>query len=194
MGTAGAGSFNPFTDRLSRDLRNDLSSGLLAALAGGSPAPFLAVAATYRQQPDLTPYARDYLAERLACYQVILAAANSDTPDQMALQVWDHELFFEFHELLEQRWLVATGIEKEVLQALIQAAGSYVHRRFGNTAGAEKMAARARETIKKYRDRLPSGFAPGPLLAGLADPNAPPPRFGAWAPTDRQCRHTRNKG
>jgi hypothetical protein len=184
------GAFDPFNDRLSRDLRNDLSAGLLAALAGNTPTPFLTVAAAYRQRPDLPPYARGYLAERLACYQVILAAAKPDNPDQMALQFWNHELFFEFHELLEQRWLLASGIEKEVLQGLIRAAGSYIHRRADNIAGADKMAARATETIKKYRDRLPPGFAAPPLLAGLSDPNGPPPRLGALVPTDLQCQHT----
>lgn len=190
LGSSGSGTFDPFNDRLSRDLRNDLSAGLLAALAGGDPAPFLTVAAAYRQQPDLPPYASDYLAERLACYRVVVATAGRDR-EQAPLLLWDHELFFEFHELLEQRWRQAAGVEKEVLQGLIRAAGSYVHRRAGNTAGAAKMAARAAGAIRQYRDRLPAGFAAEPLLAGLAATDAPPPRFGAWPPTGWRCRHTR---
>lgn len=191
MGCSGSGTFDPFNDRLSRDLRNDLSAGLLAALASGAPAPFLTVAAAYRQRPDLPPYASDYLAERLACYRAVIATATADAPDQAPRLLWNHELFFEFHELLEQRWRQAAGVEKEVLQGLIRAAGSYVLRRAGNTAGAAKMAARAAETITKYRDRLPAGFAAEPLLTGLAATDASPPRFGAWPPTGWQCRHTR---
>lgn len=165
----------------------------MRSLATGHPTPVLTVAAGYRRQADLAPYARDYLAERLACYQVVFASATGKDPDQLALLLWNHELFFEFHELLEKRWMGATGVEKEILQGLIRAAGSYIHRQSGNTAGARKMAARAQETIKKYRDRLPPGFTAEPLLAGLANADAPPPRFGPVAPTSRQCRHTRGR-
>ncbi len=184
--------FDPFNNRLSRDLRNGLSEALLAALEDLNPEPFEAAAAVFRQNPDLSPDQSDYLEARLACYRALLEQlGQKPDPDRMALLCWNHELFFEFHELLEKRWLKAEGAEKEILQGLIRAAGTYVHRHFGRAAGAAKMAARARETIEKYREALPAGFKAEPLLAGLADPAAPPPRFGAKARsrTGVGCRH-----
>jgi len=186
----GAG-FDPFNNRLSRDLRNDLSEALLAALEDLNPEPFETTSAEFRHQPDLSPDQSDYLEARLACYRALLEELGPEPdPDRAALLCWNHELFFEFHELLEKRWMKAEGAEKEILQGLIRAAGTYVHRRSGHTAGAAKMAARARETIEKYRDNLPPGFAAEPLLDCLADPGAPPPRFGSLKAKTNHCRHT----
>lgn len=183
-------AFAPFSDRLSRDLRNTLSETLLAALAKQNPEPFEAVAQDFRHRPDLSPALAEYLGERLACYRAIIAQLRENPdPDQAALLLWDHELFFEFHELLEKRWLVATGVAKEVLQGLIRAAGTYVLRQQGQTAGAAKMAARARETLTKHQALLPPGFSADQLLVGLADPLARPPHLGTPIPTEQPCRH-----
>ena len=84
---------------------------------------------------------------------------------------------------------MTAGDEKVALQGLIRAAGTFVHRRAGNRAGAEKMAARALKTINHYRDFLPRGFEADRLLAFLADPEAPPPRFGPVTTTASQCQH-----
>lgn len=191
----GAPGFDPFNDRLSRDIRNTMSEALLAALDAGDPAPIEAAAAPFRQRSDLTAEQAAYLETRLSCYRSLLAQAlPAADPDWTALLCWDHELFFEFHELLERRWMKAAGPEKEILQGLIRAAGTFVHRQSGHTVGAAKMAARARKTIEKHRNRLPPGFAAEALLASLADPANPPPRFGRLAATDRPCRHTGTKG
>jgi hypothetical protein len=186
--------FDPFNHRLSRDLRNDLAKALLAALAAGKTGPVLATAARYRNRPGLGPELVSYLDERLACYLAVLAEVRrgeETEPDRLALALWNHELFFEFHELLEQRWLRAAGVEKAVLQALIRAAGTYIHRRYGHAAGAAKMAARARQIIEIHRRHLPPGFAAGPLLAALAEPDAPPPKFRAIDHDAKtvKCRH-----
>lgn len=185
-----SGGFDPFNNRLSRDLRNSMSEALLASLDGHGTAPIEVAAAAFRHHPDLNADQAAYLEMRLACYHAVLKQAlSANDPDRTAQLFWDHELFFEFHELLERRWLIADGSEKEILQGLIRAAGTFIHRQSGNIAGAGKMAARARETINKYRECLPPGFAAEPLLAALADPAVPPPRFGRPAPTDRPCRH-----
>lgn len=186
----GLAGFDPFSNRLSRDLRNTMSEALLACLDAHDPAPIEVAATAFRHHPDLNADQAAYLEMRLACYRAVLKQAlPANAPDTIALLFWDHQLFFEFHELLERRWLAADGPEKEILQGLIRAAGTFVHRQSGNMAGAEKMAARARETIRKYRYCLPPGFAAKPLLTALADPAVPPPRFGRLAPTDRPCRH-----
>jgi hypothetical protein len=197
MPAAGPQPFDPFNHRLSRDLRNDLSEALLKALANGKPDPVLETAGKYRARLDQDPELKDYLEARMACYLVVLEESGREggkDPDRQALALWNHELFFEFHELLEKRWLGATGLHKLVLQALIRAAGTYIHRRYGRRKGAEKMAARAREIIDQHRRELPDGFEAGILLAALADPAAPPPRFGAVTANDNRCHHTEASG
>lgn len=146
----GNAGFDPFNDRLSRDLRNGMSEALLAALDIHAPAPIEAAADSFRHHPDLSADQAVYLEARLACYRAVLTQTLPGAePDRIALLFWDHELFFEFHELLERRWLAADGSGKEILQGLIRAAGTFIHRRAGNSAGAGRMAARARETITK---------------------------------------------
>lgn len=189
MPAADSPPFDPFNDRLSRDLRNDLSEALLDALVQGQLDPVREMAAGYRIRPELGKERRRYLEERLACYEtVLLQLRQNSAPGLAPLLLWDHELFFEFHELLEKSWMRATGTEKEILQGLIRAAGTYIHHRYGHTEGAKKMAARAAATIAKHRRELPGGFSAEPLLAGLADPAAPPPRFGPAMPAG-SCRH-----
>ena len=184
--------FNPFTDRLSRDLRNDLSQSLLEALTTGSSAPLLRVDAKYRNLPGLGDGRGHYLTERLACYHVVLSnttdtRANSD---HIARLLWNHELFFEFHELLEKRWLAAEGNEKLILQALIRAAGVYILRQFDREAGAYKMAMRSREILIGIRETAPLGFSAEKLLAALSTSQGMPPKFDTTETTSCSCRHS----
>jgi len=186
-----AAGFDPFNDRLSRDLRNVMSVRLVDTLGGHNPASIEIAAAAFRHRSDLNADQAAYLETRLACYREVLKQViPGNEPDRTALLFWNHELYFEFHELLERRWLAAEGTEKEILQGLIRAAGAFIHRQAHNESGARKMAARARETIARYRKQLPSGFTAEPLLAALADPSAPPPHFGTRETNALPCRHS----
>jgi len=187
-------AFDPFNDRLSRDLRNDLSGALLAAIALGTANPIEDIATHYRQYSNLGKARDSYLVSRQACYLSVLAAISAKPTDNelIALLLWNHELFFELHEFLEQSWLVAKGTEKLLLQALIRAAGVYVHCQSGRHESAIKMAIRARDTIKQIQEELPLGFPADKLLDALADPLAPPPQFGVLPTTPVHCRHVGN--
>ena len=95
-----------------------------------------------------------------------------------AILLWDHALFFEVHDLLEHEWMRAEGKQKEMLQALIRAAGVYVHLARGNVRGAEKMAAKAVVGLVKHRDSLPAEIDLDLLLSKLQNRDKVPPLLG----------------
>ena len=145
--------FEPFQDRLSRDIRNALSAALPLALAQNDLAPVRTVAARYLHPGLAAPYAA-YIEARLAGYALALATINrtkATTPLAKALVLWDLELFFEVHEILEQAWHGAHGVEKEILQAMIRAAGFYIKGEYGYFEAGAKMAGRAVATLEKNR-------------------------------------------
>ncbi|MEW6219523.1 MAG: DUF309 domain-containing protein [Thermodesulfobacteriota bacterium] len=159
-------SFDPFGDRLARDLRNQLSQALAAALASGQPDPVLAVAAGFR--PRLAAVHLDYLDRRLAGYTTVLGRGpvTDDSGWWQALAaLWEQGLFFEVHELIEGRWRRARGQERAALHGLILAAGALVHREAGHDAAAVKMAGRARALLPRTSDLSPSPALPGLLAA-----------------------------
>ena len=168
--------FEPFQDRLSRDIRNDLSAALPLALAQHDLAPVRGVADRYLQQGLATPYAA-YIEARLAGYAkalAIIARAGAEDTLHRALVFWDLGLFFEVHEILEQAWHGAQGAEKEILQALIRAAGFYIKGEYGYFEAGAKMAARAVAALEKNRQGC-VGFDLEKLLESLRklDPIAP---------------------
>ena len=104
--------FEPFQDRLSRDIRNALSAALPLALAHNDLAPVRTVAARYLHPGLAAPYVA-YIEARLAGYALALTTINRTkalTPLAKALVLWDLELFFEVHEILEQAWRGAHGV------------------------------------------------------------------------------------
>jgi predicted metal-dependent hydrolase len=94
-----------------------------------------------------------------------------------ALVLWDNELFFETHEVLEGLWKESGGRARLILQALIRAAGYYIHLETGNQAGAEKMAARALEVLARYREEIPPFPGLDNLLQCLAQRAVRPPKL-----------------
>ena len=93
-----------------------------------------------------------------------------------ALVLWDLELFFEVHEILESVWIKATGSEKLVLQAMIRAAGMYIKLKDqNNIRGANKMASKAVKVLQANRQFFSNDFPLDLLLDKLKrlDPNPP---------------------
>ena len=168
--------FEPFQDRLSRDIRNDLAASLVKALQEGNLAPVLAVAARYQDQ-DIAPCYTEYIQDRITRYRAALAEIRQGSDDVFfrALVLWDLRLFFEVHEILEPAWLKAAGGEKLFLQALIRAAGVYIKLEYGYRKGAEKMAQRALPVLAQYQDLLARYCNPEKLLHALRDITLPPP-------------------
>jgi uncharacterized protein len=59
------------------------------------------------------------------------------------IELFNTGQFFDCHEVLEDIWRVATGEEREILHALIQAAVALHHLERGNLRGANSVLSRS---------------------------------------------------
>lgn len=170
--------FDPFRDRLSRDIRNELSASLLRCLSAQSLAPARQIADRFLAD-DPGPEQVAYIGDRLERYGRFLARVTEGPDDALwrSLVLWDLGLLFEVHEILEHAWLRAEGTEKSFLQAMIRAAGVYIKGEFGFAEAAAKMVAKALPVLVANRDRLSPYIDPERLLAALRAPSASPPRL-----------------
>jgi uncharacterized protein len=171
--------FDPFSDRFSRKIRNDLSEALMTSLRQLDLTPAREVADHYITS-ELQPKYRQYIDARMTSYQRALELIRSnhiEDPFDRALVLWDEGLFFEVHEILEQVWLKASGTTKLILQAMIRAAGMYVQLDHGNTKGASSMAAKAVAVLESNRKEIPDGFDIDLLLTRLKDVDPVPPKL-----------------
>ncbi len=171
--------FDPFEDRLCRDIRNELSEAFMDALAQLSIIPAEKMAEKYLSR-DLPQVCQEYIGDRLARYAKALDTIRQEKieePFSRALVLWDLGLFFEVHELLEEEWLAAGGVHKLVLQAMIRAAGVYIQLDHGNTKGARKMAVKSFETLTKHREAVPPIFDLDLLLEKLRKVDPMPPKL-----------------
>ncbi len=174
---AAMNQFDPFSDRLCRDLRNDLSKALMRSLHDLEMTPAQEVADRHITT-DLPSVCRHYIDERMVSYRkVVQIISRNQIEDtfQRALVLWDEELFFEVHEILEHVWLNSSGTTKLILQAMIRAAGMYVQLDQGNAKGAASMAAKAVAVFEAHRSEIPDVFDIDLLLTRLkdVDPVAP---------------------
>jgi len=167
---------DPFKDRISWDIRNDLSASLTQAMKEKDIAPALSVAERYLKQGLASCYT-DYIQDRLSGYRTFLDCIRQGPNDifWQALVLWDQKLFFEVHEVLEHAWLKSGGAEKLVLQAMIRAAGVYIKLEYGYRESARKIANRALPILEKHKEFLAAYFEPEKLLRCLKDFNLPPP-------------------
>jgi uncharacterized protein len=168
--------FQPFTDRLSRDIRNDLSKSLVTVIYDQSLDPARKIAGNYLQA-NPAPVYRDYINDRLSRYQRVLEIIGDRTNDPLfiALVLWDEQLFFEVHEILEHAWLKTKGEEKLFLQAMIRSAGVYVKRDAGYADVAARLCLKALPVLENNRHRLAPYTDPERLIQALRHGNAPPP-------------------
>jgi hypothetical protein len=170
--------FNPFEDRLSRDIRNDLSEGLADAVETGSSDKLTLIVENYRLQP-FADYYRDYLEDRYARYGQALQVirGNITDPINQALVLWNLGLFFEVHEILEHAWYSAEGNMKLTLQALIRAAGVYIKREYGFTDSADRIAAKAIPVLEANQEILGAYFKTEKLTSALKNTEGLPPKL-----------------
>ena len=168
--------FDPFRDRLSRDIRNDLSASLPTCMAQHQLTAALTVAERYLAG-NPGPEQVAYIEERLDRYARFLAQVAGGPAEVVwqGLVLWDLGLFFEVHEILEHAWLRSAGAEKDFLQALIRAAGVYIKREYGFDDAAAKMAAKALPVLAANRHRLAVYSDPDRLLTALPAADAKPP-------------------
>jgi uncharacterized protein len=171
--------FDPFRDRQSRDIRNDLSESLLACMLEHRIDPAREVAERFfaaAPGPEQMAYMIDRL-ERYAQFLDRIAEEPAADVVWLGLLLWDLDLHFEVHEILEHAWLRTQGEEKAFLQALIRAAGVYIKREYGFHEGAAKMAAKALPVLEANRTRLAAYTDPERLLAALRTADGGPPQL-----------------
>ena len=166
-------AFDPFQDRLCRDIRNQLSESIIACLRTRCLGPAQQVAERFFAL-DLTLHQLAYIKQRLAGYAQFLERAATGPEDVLwqGLVLWDLGLHFEVHELLEQAWHRAQGEEKLLLQAMIRASGVYIKGDYGYTEAAAKLAAKALPVLETHRQRLAAYIEPEQLFAAMRNPAA----------------------
>ncbi len=170
--------FDPFRDRVSRDIRNALSEAFVAVWSGNARG-YESLAAALRRRHALPIY-RNYIDQRLVLYrEAVVARGEIVEPDLLddMIVLWNRGLFFEVHELLESHWHGARGAEREALKTLIQAAGVFVHREAGRLAAAEKMGRRVSERLEALRAHLGAIRNLDDLREALVRPAGSPPRL-----------------
>jgi hypothetical protein len=175
--------FDPFRDRLSRDIRNDLSEAFARSLAEAGPGAFEEACAGLLRR-DLGASYRIYVEDRRERYRKAFNVVRRypDDPILHGFVLWDLRLFFEMHEVLEHAWLSAEGNRKRLLQSLIRAAGAYEKLAYGYTAEARRLALKACAGLEKGRNALPTCLDPDPLIASLKSLNPDPPVLLAGHP------------
>ena len=173
--------FDPFESRLCRDIRNELSESLMKAICNGDIGSSYTVAEKYMSE-GIEPFIKSYIDNRIMRYKAIVTqiqTANIQNHETyiIAILLWDQELFFEVHEWLEKKWRNSQGAEKIILQALIRAAGTYMHLEYGRHMGAKKMASKAVDTLIQYKESIPV-FSVELLISKLKSLDPVPPKFG----------------
>ena len=174
--------FDPFKSRLCRNIRNELSESLMKTIHSGDIGSSYTVAEKYMSK-GIEPFINNYINNRIMRYKVIVTqiqTANIQIHETyiIALLLWDQELFFEVHEWLEIKWRNSQGTEKIILQALIRAAGTYMHLECDRHMGAKKMASKAVETLIRYKESIPV-FNVELLIEKLKALDPVPPKLGA---------------
>jgi hypothetical protein len=134
------------------------------------------------------------LLERARRAHAVVAAAPLRLDDDVAAalaaaaELFDADLYFEVHELLEPYWARAEGAERDALQGLIQVAVGFQHLANGNLPGARSLLAEG--SFRLERSPQPGLDTPAfaravrAVLAQVPDVEAVPrfPRAGAAAP------------
>lgn len=168
--------FDPFRDRLSRDIRNDLSRCFGQSLADGSLSPVEELSASLLEG-DLHRCYREYVESRLELYRRAFDRIRKSGQDPIlrGLILWDLRLFFEMHEVLEHAWHHSEGGLKMLLQSLIRAAGVYIKLEHGYYRQAARLAEKACAVLEKHGGALRDYFAPEALIAALRSLNPVPP-------------------
>ncbi len=178
--------FDPFNDRTARDLRNRLSAGMVEALRRGDDAPF-AAAAAWAENLAATPAHREYLAGRKEMYARLKHELDPDAGIwETTCALWNHGGFFEVHEVMEDAWRRAAGPEKELLQAMVRAAGVMVHRDAGRKEAAARMAGCGSGGVAMMISFTPATRAGTTVIRTVERSGAPPP--GTYTPTRSRGR------
>jgi hypothetical protein len=171
--------FDPFNNRLCRNVRNALSEGFKSALETKELQPVQKIAGFFLDEHQPASV-RLYIENRLAAYERVLAMVldnHLEQPLTIAMVIWDQGLFFETHEYLETFWMEAAGEERALLQALIRAAGTYVHLEQGNLIAARRISDKAIPILEEKQTLLTGSADVKLLLCKLKSLDPDPPKL-----------------
>jgi hypothetical protein len=173
------GKFDPFNNRLSRDIRNSLSEAFMVALSGGDPSAYREEADIWRGKNPSKVYL-DYIQDRLQRYDRVfeqIKAGRLEDPVLQSLVIWNQGLFFEFHDHLEGIWKHSTGDQRQALKGLIKAAGVYVHNEFNHRQAVKSLSPKAYNLIRQYSHCLAFIENLDSILQRLKTLDSDPPRL-----------------
>jgi len=95
-----------------------------------------------------------------------------------AVLLWDLELFFEVHEILEPEWIMASGDHKLLLQALIRAAGVYINLELKYRDRASKISTKALPVLIGFQQKLERVMNVKHLISALEKLSPTAPHIG----------------
>lgn len=171
--------FDPFSNRMSRDIRNTLSESFVEALARKDHAEYRAAAAKWLATKPAAIYVK-YIHDRLRRYDHVLERITVIPLEDARLQslvIWNNRLFFEFHDHLERMWQQATGNERLALKGLIQAAGVYIHMEHDHGLAVKSLSTKSLELLRRYSFCLKFINNLNDLMDCLKNMNPVPPRL-----------------
>ena len=172
-------AFDPYRDRLARDIRNGLSSALVQEITGEAAGSLSRQAEVWLAKAP-GPLYQTYVQSRMGLYgralDEIRAHQMVDTRYQ-AICLWNLGLFFEMHELLETIWLQSRNPERSALKGLIQAAGVYVHVQRGKEIAAQGLANRAVRHLLQGRRCLAFIANLDEIIEALSSPTVAAPQM-----------------
>jgi uncharacterized protein len=168
--------FDPFRDRMSRDIRNSLTSAFVSEITGKDPGAVCEIT-KFWLSITLKPVYLNYIEEMKSRYAQALEMIHGTGCADIRLQavlLWNSGLFFEMHELLEMLFTKTAGLERIALKGLIQAAGVYVHANRANQTAAKGLALRARNHLMAGKKHLRFITNLDQLIENLKDPTQAP--------------------
>ena len=171
--------FDPYNDRMARDIRNSLSSAFVNELTGDGNNALAAVAHDWLEKAP-EPVYQAYIKDRLATYHQTIDQIKTEPasdPRYQSIYLWNLGLFFEVHELLETIWLHSSEPERSALKGWIQAAGVYVHFQRGQEAVAQSLAKRAATHLRNGRNCLAFIANLDEFIKAVANPTAVAPQL-----------------
>jgi len=148
--------FDPFSDRLARDTRNELSHALMHSLEESDSAYFRQACSDMLGE-HLAPVYAEYIEDRLARYEEAFSEIEcNEIKDPFARMVilWNAELFFEVHDLIESLWNAGSEGMRQALKALIKAAAVFIHVENGHKEVASRLARKAVSSLNKNKPML----------------------------------------
>jgi hypothetical protein len=170
-------AFDPFNNRLSRDIRNSLTDAFIVSLERKDARHYQDLSRKWLAKDPGLIY-NDYILDRRRRYDLVfddIRHRNLSEARLQALILWNQRLFFEVHDLLEDIWHQSKGDDYQAIQGLIQAAGVYVHMEYNHRKAVERLADKAVIRIRNFAHRL--GFILNllELIDALETRNPDPP-------------------